>query len=250
MATAQSMLLLAVHVLLISEFILAKRDYYEILGLPRDATERQIKKAFHKLALKYHPDRNKGPDAEAKFREIAEAYETLSDDKRRKEYDQFGHGSSPGGGHGGGGHTGGSYTGGGHAGGGGNYNFRQHFQSFNFNFDDILKDFDHFGQHQQQHHFHSNPNFANHQAHHKRHFEAHAQAHREAMNRHRGQFQQGAFGGGGGGVFNNMFEDLEKMFSFNTHTRTENKFQNTGKQHCRTVTQRRGNMVTTFTDCS
>lgn len=72
MATVQSVLLLAVHVLLISEFILAKRDYYEILGVPKDATERQIKKAFHKLALKYHPDRNKGLDAEAKFREIAE----------------------------------------------------------------------------------------------------------------------------------------------------------------------------------
>uniref|UniRef100_A0A3Q3IN39 DnaJ homolog subfamily B member 9 n=1 Tax=Monopterus albus TaxID=43700 RepID=A0A3Q3IN39_MONAL len=72
MATAQSVLLLAVHILLISEFILAKRDYYDILGVPRDATERQIKKAFHKLALKYHPDRNKGPDAEAKFRELAE----------------------------------------------------------------------------------------------------------------------------------------------------------------------------------
>lgn len=72
MATAQSVLLLAVHILLISEFILAKRDYYDILGVARDATERQIKKAFHKLALKYHPDRNKGPDAEAKFREIAE----------------------------------------------------------------------------------------------------------------------------------------------------------------------------------
>lgn len=72
MAAVQSVLLLAVHVLLISEFILAKRDYYEILGVPKDATERQIKKAFHKLALKYHPDRNKGPDAEAKFREIAE----------------------------------------------------------------------------------------------------------------------------------------------------------------------------------
>lgn len=72
MATAQSVLLLAVFVLLISEFILAKRDYYDILGVARDATERQIKKAFHKLALKYHPDRNKGADAESKFREIAE----------------------------------------------------------------------------------------------------------------------------------------------------------------------------------
>lgn len=72
MATAQCVLLLAVHILLISEFILAKRDYYDILGVPKDASERQIKKAFHKLALKYHPDRNKGPDAEAEFREIAE----------------------------------------------------------------------------------------------------------------------------------------------------------------------------------
>lgn len=72
MATAQAVLLLAVHVLLISEFILARRDYYDILGVSRDATERQIKKAFHKLALKFHPDRNKEPNAEAKFREIAE----------------------------------------------------------------------------------------------------------------------------------------------------------------------------------
>lgn len=72
MATAQSVLLLAVHILLISEFLLAKRDYYDVLGVRKDATERQIKKAFHKLALKYHPDRNKEPDAEAKFREIAE----------------------------------------------------------------------------------------------------------------------------------------------------------------------------------
>ncbi|XP_073336556.1 dnaJ homolog subfamily B member 9-like [Pagrus major] len=231
MATAQSVLLLAVNILLISEFILAKRDYYDILGVTKDATERQIKKAFHKLALKYHPDRNKGPDAEAKFREIAEAYETLSDDKRRREYDQFGHGPSPGEGH---------RSGGG--GGGGDYNFHQHYHSFNF--DDIFKDFDHFGQ-PHHHHFHSQG-----QAHQKRQFDSHFQAHQEAMNRHRRQFQQRAFGGG---LFDDMFEDLEKMFSFNTNThntRTESRFEGTGKQHCRTVTQRRGNMVTTFTDCS
>ncbi|XP_010792165.1 dnaJ homolog subfamily B member 9-like [Notothenia coriiceps] len=220
MATAQCVLLLAVHILLISEFILANGDYYEILGVPKEATERQIKKAFHKLALKYHPDRNRGPNAEAKFREIAEAYETLSDVKRRREYDQFGHGPS---------------TGGGHQGGGGAYNFNQHYQSFNF--DDIFKDFDTFGQ-RHQHHFHSQN-----QAHQKRHFDSHFQAHREAASR---QKRQGGFGGG---LFDDMFEDLEKMFSFNTHTsRTDSRFQ--GKQHCRTVTQRRGNMVTTFTDCS
>lgn len=68
------------------------------------------------------------------------------------------------------------------------------------------------------------------------------------MNRHRRQFQQG---GVGGGLFDDMFEDLEKMFSFTSHSsRTESRFQGMGKQHCRTVTQRRGNMVTTFTDCS
>lgn len=78
MATVQCMLLLAFHILLISEFILAKKDYYDILGVPRDASERQIKKAFHKLALKYHPDRNKGSDAEAKFRDIAEGKELFA----------------------------------------------------------------------------------------------------------------------------------------------------------------------------
>lgn len=72
MATAQSAVTFAVCVLMITELILAKRDYYDILGVPKDATERQIKKAFHKLAMKYHPDKNKSPDAEVRFREIAE----------------------------------------------------------------------------------------------------------------------------------------------------------------------------------
>lgn len=72
MATAQSVFTVAVCILMITELILAEEDYYEVLGVTKDASERQIKKAFHKLAMKYHPDKNKSPDAEAKFREIAE----------------------------------------------------------------------------------------------------------------------------------------------------------------------------------
>lgn len=72
MATALSAVMFAVCILMITELILAKKDYYDILGVPKDATERQIKKAFHKLAMKYHPDKNKNPDAEVRFREIAE----------------------------------------------------------------------------------------------------------------------------------------------------------------------------------
>lgn len=68
----------------------SKKDYYEILGVPRDSTQQQIKKAFRKLAVKYHPDKNKEEGAEDKFREIAKAYDTLSDKEKRKRYDQFG----------------------------------------------------------------------------------------------------------------------------------------------------------------
>ncbi|MBI3603964.1 MAG: molecular chaperone DnaJ [Nitrospirae bacterium] len=68
-----------------------KRDYYEVLGADRSATRDQIKQAYRKLALQYHPDRNKAPDATAKFREIAEAYAVLSDDAKRREYDTGGH---------------------------------------------------------------------------------------------------------------------------------------------------------------
>ena len=67
------------------------RDYYEILGLSRDATPEDIKKSYRKLALKYHPDRNKEPGAEEKFKEISEAYAVLSDPEKRAQYDRFGH---------------------------------------------------------------------------------------------------------------------------------------------------------------
>jgi molecular chaperone DnaJ len=68
-----------------------RRDYYEVLGVPRDADARAIKAAFRKLALKYHPDRNKEPGAEERFKQIAEAYAILSDPKKRGEYDARGH---------------------------------------------------------------------------------------------------------------------------------------------------------------
>ena len=68
-----------------------KRDYYEVLGIDKSASEAEIKSAFRKLAKQYHPDVNKAPDAEAKFKEIQEAYAVLSDEERRKQYDQFGH---------------------------------------------------------------------------------------------------------------------------------------------------------------
>ncbi len=68
-----------------------KRDYYEVLGLTKSATQADIKSAYRKLALKYHPDRNKEVDAEEKFKEINEAYEILKDTKKKQAYDQFGH---------------------------------------------------------------------------------------------------------------------------------------------------------------
>jgi len=71
---------------------MAKRDYYEILGVGRNADEDTIKKAYRNLAMKYHPDRNPGREKEAneKFKEINEAYEVLGDPKKRKQYDMFG----------------------------------------------------------------------------------------------------------------------------------------------------------------
>ncbi len=83
---------------------MAKRDYYEVLGVSKGATESEIKKAYRKLALKYHPDKN--PDdksAEDKFKEAAEAYEVLSNAEKKQRYDQFGHAGAQGGGFGGGG---------------------------------------------------------------------------------------------------------------------------------------------------
>ena len=80
------------------------KDYYEILGVSRDASQEEIKKAYRRLALKWHPDKNKSPEAEERFKEINKAYEVLSDPEKRKIYDLYGpaafegKGAAPGGG--------------------------------------------------------------------------------------------------------------------------------------------------------
>jgi molecular chaperone DnaJ len=70
---------------------MSKRDYYDVLGVSKTASQDDIKKAFRKLAMQYHPDRNKASDAEQKFKEINEAYEVLKDEQKRKTYDHYGH---------------------------------------------------------------------------------------------------------------------------------------------------------------
>ncbi len=102
---------------------MSKRDYYEILGVAKNASADEIKKSYRKLAMQYHPDRNPGnKEAEAKFKEATEAYEVLKDDQKKSAYDQFGHDAfSQGGGRGGQG------------------GFNQGFEGFDFN--DIFSNF-------------------------------------------------------------------------------------------------------------
>ena len=105
---------------------MAKRDYYEVLGVSKDASDDEIKKAYRKLAIKYHPDKNPGDkEAEAKFKEINEAHDVLSDKQKRARYDQFGHAGV-------GGAAGNPFAGGNPFGQGGNFNFNG--QTFNFDF--------------------------------------------------------------------------------------------------------------------
>ena len=85
----------------------SKRDYYEVLGVPKTADDATIKKAYRTLAKKYHPDANPGDaEAEKKFKEASEAYSILSDPEKRKQYDQFGHAAFDGGAGGGAGYGG------------------------------------------------------------------------------------------------------------------------------------------------
>ncbi|MFQ5998385.1 MAG: DnaJ domain-containing protein, partial [Candidatus Bathyarchaeia archaeon] len=70
---------------------MSKKDYYDVLGVSKDSTKNDIKSAYRKLAMQYHPDRNKASTAEEKFKQISEAYAVLSDDEKKRQYDTYGH---------------------------------------------------------------------------------------------------------------------------------------------------------------
>jgi len=186
-----------------TEVCSAKKDYYKTLGVEKGASDKQIKKAFRKLALKYHPDKNPDKDTSEKFKEIGEAYEVLRNPDKRREYDQMGHSGG--------------------------------FKPGHFNFDDLFKDFDDdiFGD--LRGHFSSH--FGNHKMHHES-----AGGHFDFGDM---KFQE---------FFNSPFKDDDSdlfgrdmdMFGSSKKVRTESR----NGQRCKTVTQKVGNMVTTYTQCS
>ncbi|MCC6908526.1 MAG: DnaJ domain-containing protein [Phycisphaerales bacterium] len=104
---------------------MSQRDYYDVLGVSRDASADEIKKAHRRLVRQWHPDRNKAPDAATKFAEIQEAYDNLSDPEKRKNYDRFGHTRGPAG------------FGGGAPGGGRTYTWSSSGQPGGFNVEDV-----------------------------------------------------------------------------------------------------------------
>lgn len=242
-----------------------KEDYYELLGVKRNANERDIKKAFRKLAVKYHPDKNKDPDAEQIFIEIAKAYEVLSDTDKRRRYDQFGEEGEQMNGNGNG---------------------------HDFNFDDFFKGFDDaFKTHHDRHH----------QQHQENHFKFHFGGN---GNGHRAQFfnfddlfddaeddddffhfdpfgdaasETFSFGGldNDESDFFGHHNHYDRVHNVNGHVHNQHmhhqqhmhnhmknqknvhnmhmhnvKTSSQGGRTCRTVTQRIGNTVTTHTECS
>jgi len=201
------------------EHVFAK-DYYKTLGLTKKSSNKDIKKAFRALALKYHPDKSSEPDALDKFREIAEAYEVLGDPDKRRQYDHHGH-----------------------------TNFSESTGYKPGDYDDIFKDFDDLFKDMGANH--------NNQQHFKHHFGAHKFHHDQATGGGDSSFGQDIkFEELFDSPFLN-FHDFEDMGDFQVNptgnkrkTKNRRKARAGGHQSCRTVTQQVGNTVTTYTQCS
>jgi len=205
-------------------------DYYKTLGLQDTASIPEVKKAFRNLAKTMHPDKNKQPGAEAKFRKILEAYEVLSDESQKQRYDAMRRGGR--------GNSGGSF----------NFGQGTRARNFDFDFDELFKQFesdiwdDHFGgsKEAKRQHFHS-------------HFSSHFEAHSKHF--------QGGFDSGMGDFFhefdddtNNLFGDMNSFFGdldVESHSRQQSQHTHKRRQQkCHTVKQKIGNTVTTYTQCS
>ena len=188
-----------------------KKDYYKSLGVAKEASNKEIKKAFRKLALKYHPDKNPDKDTSKKFQEIAEAYEILGDEDKRRQYDSMGHRAWDSTGSGG-------------------------FKPGNFNFDDLFKGFD-------DDFFKEMNMFGSH-------FDSSRMGFGKmggGAKMHDINFEEMFNSPFMHSDDSDMFgRDMDMFGSSSSRVKTERK----GGQRCKTVTQQVGNTRTTYTQCS
>ncbi|XP_071784297.1 dnaJ homolog subfamily B member 9-like [Asterias amurensis] len=212
-------------------------DYYKLLGLRRSATDKQIKKSFRKLAVLYHPDKNKDPDAEETFVKIAKAYEVLSDPEQRKLYDRLGLREYENQGNRG-------NAGGGSRHGGQQFNFKQFFANFDAGFEGMGSKFggDFWGGFEEDFFSSGFPSQNRMHQHQRTVHNAHVKAHNHARSKREQRGSHDSFFG------DSLFDDAHGHRS--TFHSTHHKVHSNGGRTCRTVKQRVGNMITTYTDCS
>jgi len=208
----------------------AAEDYYKTLGLKDTASIPEVKKAFRTLAKTLHPDKNKEPGAEAKFRKVLEAYEVLSDEDKKREYDAMRRG-------GGGSRSGSNFN---------SFGRGTRARNFDFDFDELFKQFesDIWEQHEHQ----------------KEHFRSHFTSHFQQHSKHAGGFDAAGdmfheFDGDANSLFGDMdaFFDLDVESFGSSNSRHHHRRSSTGghqRRQCHTVKQKIGNTVTTYTQCS
>lgn len=235
----------------------ADRDYYEILGISKDATKHEIHRAFRQKAKKYHPDKNKEPGAQEEFMKIFKAYETLSDEKKRKEYDTRGQGPQQG-----------AFehwnTGGLH-----NFDVNEFFKQYE---DQFLRHAQHFNQHHDHREYHNGQHQNHHNQQHARFTFAgvdlddlfhdidedefssfgnrmFGEAHTHLHN-HFGQHSAGSFGDGASFFGSYMPSHMQDSLHHHHHHNMHGGIGSGGGYSCQTVTRNVNGMVMTQTSCS